>query len=139
MLRCNIVALHNTNSQSEPGEIQMNNALFSKFGKASYAAMKELYEINTRIADQFTDQQFACANFCIESATSQMKLLGEARGYKEIITGQTELVKDLSSRAQGITHNAVDIMNETGNEISTWFDKCVAEACTALPQKIKAS
>ena len=114
----------------------MNNQYIEKMnnlGKSSYDAMKELYEINMRIAGQLSEQQAAFFNLYMECATAQMDMIGKSKDYKDIISKQTELMSDASEKAQGIARNAVDIMNESKDEVSAWVEKEVKVASAVVP------
>lgn len=114
----------------------MTNEIFesiNRFGKTSYKAMKELYDINIKIAGQFSEQQLAFINLSLECATSQMEMIAKSKGYKDIFSGQTALINDASEKAQGIVRNTVDIINESKDEVSAWVEKGVEEAATIVP------
>jgi hypothetical protein len=114
----------------------MNNEYIqnmNKYGKTSYDAMKELYEINMRIMGQFGEQQAAYLNLFMECATAQLDMLGKSKDYKDIITNQTNLVNEASEKVQGIARNAVDILNEGKDEVSAWVEKGVKDASEAVP------
>lgn len=100
----------------------------NKVGKSSYEIIKGLYEINTNIVEQLFEQQLALVGLSTECATRQLKLASEAKGYKEVITGQSEIAADISSKAQGIARNTIDIINESKDEMNVWFEKSVKEA-----------
>jgi len=109
----------------------MNTVNFDQLNKLSmstYETLKQLYTINTNTVEQLIEQQFALASLGVEYATSQMKLAGTAKGYKDVITAQTDLAGEISSKVQGIARNTMDIMTESKDEISTWFEKSVKEA-----------
>jgi formylmethanofuran dehydrogenase subunit E-like metal-binding protein len=105
----------------------------NKLGKSNYDAMKELYDINLKIASQISDQQMAIVNLALECATTQMDMIGKSKGYKDIFSGQTSLINDTSEKVQGIARNTVDIMNESKDEVSAWVEKGVEEASTIIP------
>ncbi len=114
----------------------MNNEIFetmSTLGKANCDAMKELYNINLKIAGQISDQQQAFINLSMECVTSQMEMLGKSKDYKDIISSQTLLINEASEKVQGIARNTVDIMNESKDEVSAWVEKGVEEASTIVP------
>lgn len=120
----------------------MNNEVLenlNKLGKVSLNATKELYGINNRIVEQITEQQLAYANLYVETATRQLKLVGEAKGYNEVVRGQTEIVNDISKKAQGIARNTIDIINESKDEVSAWVEKGVQEASTVVPFETKVA
>ncbi len=101
---------------------------FNKLGMSTYETLKQLYTINTNTVEQLVEQQLALASLGIEYATSQMKLASTAKGYKEVMSAQTDMAGDISSKMQGIARNTLDIMNESRDEISAWFEKSVKDA-----------
>lgn len=105
----------------------------NKFGKSSYDAMKELYDINTKIVGQMYEQQMAFINLSMECATSQMEMVSKSKGYKDIVSGQTTLINEASEKAQGIARNTVDIMNESKDDVSAWVEKGVEDASSIVP------
>ena len=114
----------------------MTNEIFetiNKLGKSNYDAMQELYNINLKIAGQFAEQQQAFINLSMECVTSQMDMLGKSKDYKEVISEQTALINETSSKVQGIARNTVDIMNESKDEVSAWVEKGVEDAATIVP------
>ncbi len=106
-------------------------------GKSSYESVKEFYTINTNLAEQLIEQQLALVSAGIECAARQLKLAGEARGYKELINGQTEIVTEFNGKVQGIARNTLDIFNETRDEVNAWFEKGVKEAEKGLREATK--
>jgi phasin family protein len=124
-------ATHNPFATYLNEENTMNTVNFDQFNKLSmstYETLKQLYTINTNTVEQLIEQQFALATLGVEYATNQMKLAGTAKGYKDVITAQTDLAGEISSKMQGIARNTMDIMTESKDEISTWFEKTVKEA-----------
>jgi len=120
----------------------MNTAIYenvNKVCKSSYEAIKELYTINTNLVEQLAEQQLALVTLGVEYGTRQMKLAGEAKGYKEIISGQTEITTDISGKVQGIARNTMDILNESKNELGTWVEKGMKEVAKAVPLTTKAA
>jgi phasin family protein len=101
---------------------------FNKLGMSTYETLKQLYTINTNTVEQLVEQQLALASLGVEFATSQMKLVSTAKGYKEVMSAQTDMAGDISSKMQGIARNTLDIMNESRDEISAWFEKSVKDA-----------
>lgn len=101
---------------------------FNKLGMSTYETLKQLYTINTNTVEQLVEQQLALASLGVEYATSQMKLATTAKGYKEVMSTQTDMAGDISSKMQGIARNTLDIMNESRDEISAWFEKSVKDA-----------
>ena len=110
---------------------------FNKLGMSTYETLKQLYTINTNTVEQLVEQQLALASLGVEYATSQMKLASTAKGYKEVMSAQTDMAGDISSKMQGIARNTLDIMNESRDEISAWFEKSVKEAEKGIKEAAK--
>ena len=114
----------------------MSNEIFesiNQIGKITYDAMKELYNINIKIAGQISEQQLALINLSLECVTSQMEMIGKSSGYKDIFSNQTSLINETSEKVQGIARNTVDIMNESKDEVSAWVEKGVEDAVSVVP------
>ena len=118
----------------------MNTAVYqnmNKLGKTTYEAIKELYAVNTNIAEQVFEQQLALTSLGVDYFISQLQLASTARGYKEIINGQTDIVADISNKVQGIARNTLDIINESRDEVNSWFEKNVQVAEKGLKEVTK--
>ena len=118
----------------------MNNAIYdnmTRLAKSSYEAMKELYTVNNTFVEQMIEQQFALTSLAMEFTTSQMKLASTAKGYKEVVTAETDLVGDINSKLLGISRNTLDICNESRDEINAWFEKNMKEAEKGIKEVAK--
>lgn len=114
----------------------MNNEIIetmNNVGKTNYEAVKALYSINTKVAEQIVEQQMALINLSMEYFTSQMELVGKSKDYKDIFTAQTSLMNEASEKVQGIARNTVDIINESKDEVSEWVEKGVEDATSIVP------
>ncbi len=109
----------------------------NKYGLNAYETLKQLYAINTSLAEQLIEQQFALGTLAIEYSTKQMKLASTAKGYKELLSAQTEIAGEMSSKVQGIARNTLDIMSETKDEIGAWFEKSMKDAEKGLKEAAK--
>ena len=118
----------------------MNTAIYenmNKLGKGSYENMKGLYVMQTKTVEQLIEQQMALMSLGVEFVTRQMKLASEAKGYKEVLSGQTEITTEISSKVQGIARNTLDIINESREELNTWFENCVKETEKGIKEATK--
>lgn len=118
----------------------MNTAIYenlNKLGRGSYESMKSLYMMQTKSAEQLIEQQMALMSLGVEFFTRQMKLASEAKGYKEMLNGQTEITTDISSKIQGIARNTLDIVNESRDEMNAWCENCVKEAEQGIKEAAK--
>ncbi|MCI0399857.1 MAG: phasin family protein [Gammaproteobacteria bacterium] len=105
---------------------------WTKFSKTSFGALKELTEMNAKAIEKLTEQQLALVTTCVEGTVAQLKLLGEAKGYKDLFSGQSELAGEYSNKALAIARKAADILNECKDEFTALVEKGV-ESATVNP------
>lgn len=118
----------------------MNTAIYenlNKLGKGSYESMKSLYMMQNKSVEQMIEQQMALMSLGVEFITRQMQLASEAKGYKEMLNGQTEVTMEVSNKIQGIARNTLDIVNEYRDELNTWCENCVKEAEQGIKEAAK--
>ena len=108
------------------------NENMNKMGQSAYSAANAFYAMNTNTCEQLFDQQIAMATLGMESITSQMELMSTTKDYTAIVTGQTELANEISSKSQGIARNTMDIMNETKEDVSAWVEDITKEAAANI-------
>jgi phasin family protein len=114
------------------------NENMNKMGQSAYNTVKAFYAMNTNTLEQIFDQQIAMATLGMESATRQMELMSDAKDYQAVIKGQADIANDFSSKSQGIARNALDIMNETKEEVTAFIEETAKEAANNI-EKIKAA
>lgn len=99
---------------------QLTNA-----GKSSYASLQELGEINAKALQKLADVQFSLATLGIESGVEQAKLLSNTSSYKDLLTAESELANQYSTKVMDLTKQATSVLTESGEEITAWFEKSV--------------
>lgn len=105
---------------------------WTKFSKTSFGALKELGEINAKVIEKLTEQQLALVTTWVEGSVKQLTRLGEAKGYKDVFAGQSELAAEYSNKLLGIARTSADALTESKDEITTWVEKGV-ESATVNP------
>ena len=118
--------------------IEEMNENMNKMGQSAYSAAKALYTMNTNTVEQLFNQQIAMANLGMETITSQIELMSNAKGYQAVIDGQADIVSDVSSKSQGIARNTLDILNETKEDVTAWVEDVAKEAADNNPM-VKAA
>jgi len=118
--------------------IKEMNENMNKMGQSAYSAAKALYTMNTNTVEQLFNQQIAMATLGMETITSQIELMSNAKGYQAVIDGQADIVSDVSSKSQGIARNTLDILNETKEDVTAWVEDVAKEAADNNPM-VKAA
>lgn len=104
----------------------MQNDIFEQFvnaGKTSYENLQQLGSINTKALQKLTELQFSLATIGIEGSVEQAKLLGSTTNYKDLIAAESDLANQYSSKVMDISKQTADVLNESGEEIASWFEK----------------
>lgn len=121
----------------------MQNDIFEQFvnaGKTSYENLQQLGTINTKALQKLTELQFSLATIGIEGSAEQAKLLGSTTNYKDLIAAESDLANQYSSKVMDISKQTAEVLNESGEEIASWFEKTAESfADTAKPASKKTT
>lgn len=109
------------------------------YNKKSYESFKELTEINKKSFEQIAEQQIALFSLVVESNSKLFDTLSKAKGYKDLLSAQSEVSADFSGKALGIARNTADILTESKDEVSAWVEKQVKHIPTSSPATAKAA
>ncbi|MDZ7736854.1 MAG: phasin family protein [Gammaproteobacteria bacterium] len=119
----------------------MQNDIFEQFvnaGKTSYENLQQLGTINTKALQKLTELQFSLATIGIEGSVEQAKLLSSTTNYKDLVAAESDLANQYSSKVMDISKQTADVLNESGEEIASWFEKTAESfADTAKPAQKK--
>ena len=80
---------------------KMNQEYFdmvSEFNKQAIEATKRLGDFNQRTIETFLGKQTEVANVCYEAGIKNFKLFSQVKDPKELISLQSDLVRDCSER-----------------------------------------
>ena len=105
----------------------------NKLHEPNYNVVKEFFNINLKIASQIADQQQAILNLSVDNVTAQMKIFGKSKDCNDVISGQTDLLSETSSKIQDIAKDTTNFMNQSTNEVSLWVEKSMEEAAFIVP------
>ncbi|MEX0951464.1 MAG: phasin family protein [Gammaproteobacteria bacterium] len=111
----------------------------TEYNKVAYQSMTELAGINKKTIEAIAEQQMALTGLMIESSTKGFETIGKAKGYKELLSAQTELGNELSGKVMGIARNTADILTESKDEITGWVEKQAKSVPTVNPFAVKAA
>lgn len=135
------VSVHNVpagrEEQKEFSVIQQNDYLeqWQTFGKDAYESVKELEAIATKVADQIAAQQIELVSTYVETGVAQFAMLGEPRGYKDLVTTQMELASGLQQKFVANARKTAELMNDLRNELTAWYETKLNNAAKAAVKK----
>ena len=107
----------------------------------SYETMKNLGDINSSALRKITDLQFDFISMNVESSIEQAKSLNSKTDVKDIFASTSEFVSDYNEKMIGFTSQTVEILNQSGDEVKSLFEKVIASkaAPAKKPAKAKAT
>jgi len=89
------------------------------------ASLKELGEINTKATERFTEQQLGLIGTCFDLGVKQVNLLNDAKGYKDLLSGQAKLIAEYNEKILETIRKATGIVAESKDELTAWVEKGV--------------
>ncbi len=117
---------------------------WTKFTRTALDAVKELADLNTKLFERTSEQQFELANASLDAGVKGVQLVTEPRSYKDFISGQTALATEYSDRVLKIVRRGNEVAAELRDEYAAWIEGKVREAArasgpTAAPAGKKAA
>lgn len=103
-------------------------------GKTSYESMQELGSINAKALQKLTELQFKFATFNIETGIEQAKLLTSTTNYKDLLSAESDIANEYSTKAMDFSKQAATIITESRDEIVSWFEKGMDNVETAAKE-----
>ncbi|MHC8440712.1 MAG: phasin family protein [Candidatus Eutrophobiaceae bacterium] len=123
----------------------MSTEVFETVQKLSQKAndsMRSFCEINAGVATQIAEQQLAFCGLVSDFNAKQMDLIANTSSYKELASAESTAVKQFSENASALARGTLDIVSESRQEISNWFEKGVelaSSSASATASAVKAS
>jgi hypothetical protein len=104
---------------------------WTKFTRTALDAVKELAELNTKLLERTSEQQFELATASLDAGVKGVQLVSEPRSYKDFISGQTALATEYGDRVLKIVRRGNEVAAELRDEYAGWIEGKVREAARA--------
>jgi Phasin protein len=101
---------------------------WTKLTRSALDAVKELTDLNTKLLERTSEQQFEFASASLDAGAKGVQLVSEPRSYRDFISGQTAIVTEYGDRVQKIVRRGNEIAAEARDEYAAWFEGKVREA-----------
>jgi hypothetical protein len=105
---------------------------WTKFTRTALDAVKELAELNTKLLERTSEQQFELATASFDAGVKGAQLVSEPRSYKDFISGQTALANEYGDRVLKIVRRGNEVAAELRDEYAVWIEGKVREAVSPL-------
>lgn len=117
--------------------------LFEKSTETAMESARKVAELNQRTLEKMFQQQADLAAFYMDVSTRGLELFGKAKGYQDLVAGQTSLMRECGERCMSTLRDSMSFANETaaeyGNLAQEGFKVAQAEMSRASSVAMKAA
>lgn len=113
-----------------------NFETINEINNKGYDSYRKLSDITMKAWNQAIDKQIATYTSLMNSGLEQVQLISEAKDYHEVVRGQMDLTRKLGEEMVNNTREAVEMGQQTGEAVRTWFDSTLT---TVSEQVAKAA
>ena len=110
--------------------------LFEQTTETAMASARKIGELNQRTFEKLFQQQADLAAFYMDASVRGLELMTKAKGYQDLIAGQTALLRECGERNMSALREGVAFANMSGNEYGNMMEEGVK---VAKDQAAKAS
>jgi hypothetical protein len=93
--------------------------MFTKSSETALESARKITELNLRSFDILFQRQAELAAFYMDAGTRGMELFTKAKGYEDLLAGQTALAREFSERGLAAVRTGVSDMQTVGGELGT--------------------
>jgi hypothetical protein len=92
--------------------------MFEKSTETAMASARKIGELNQRTFDKMFQQQAELAAFFMDASARGLELMTQAKGYQDLMAGQTTLLRECSERGIAAVRTGVTFATESSAEYS---------------------
>lgn len=108
--------------------------LFEKSGETALESARKVGELNQRTFDTLFQQQADLAAFYLDAGSRSLELLTKAKGYQELMAGQTALLRECGERYITALRQSVSFAQKSAGEYGTLFQESAKQAQEQMAQ-----
>ena len=101
--------------------------LIEKSTETAMASARKIGELNQRTFEKLFQQQADLAAFYVDASVRSLELMTKAKGYQDLIAGQTALLREMGERNMAALRDSFAFANESGNEYGAMFQEGVKQ------------
>ena len=102
--------------------------LIEQSTETAMASARKIGELNQRTFEKLFQQQADLAAFYMDASARGLELMSKAKGYQELIAGQTALMRECGERNMAALRDGVAFANASGKEYEVMFQEGVQQA-----------
>lgn len=108
--------------------------IIEKSNETVLEAVRKITELNLRTFDKMFQQQADLAAFYMDASTRGVELITQAKGYQDLLAGQTALARELGERGMAAMRAGMTDVYATSNEYGNLIQEGVKRAQEQVAQ-----
>ena len=113
--------------------------IMNKMGENSFETSRRLAEINQAALEKLMSQQMALADAWIDASVKNMELMGKAKGYQDVVSGQAELAREYGQKFLSSCKTGTEVLSEARDSATKLVDEAVKSAGDNVKQAATAA
>ncbi len=118
-------------------------SIIEKSTETTMESARKVAELNQRTFEKLFQQQADLTAFYMDATTRSLELFGKAKGYQDLMAGQTALLRECGERCITVMRDGMAMANESVTEYSALaqegFKAAQAEVARASSVAMKAA
>ncbi|MCG5500187.1 phasin family protein [Ectothiorhodospira lacustris] len=102
--------------------------LFNKANQSGFETFRKLSDINRQAFQKLLEQQLDLTTGLVDVSMKHLDQAGKAKGYQELLTLQTDLLRDCSRKMVVSYKNGHEILDDARNSMTQLMDDSVKAA-----------
>lgn len=99
--------------------------MIEKTTETALESARKIGELNQRTFEKLFQRQADLAAFYMDASTRGLELITKAKGYQDLIAGQTTLLRECGERNMAALRDGVAFANESSNEYGAMIQEGV--------------
>ncbi len=108
--------------------------IIEKSNETVFEAVRKITELNLRTFDKMFQQQSEMAAFYMDASARGMELMTKAKGYQDLMAGQTTLARELGERNMAAVRTGMTDVYATSSEYSNLIQEGIKLAQEQVTQ-----
>ena len=102
--------------------------LIEKTTETAMESARKIGELNQRTFEKLFQQQADLAAFYMDAGARGLEMLAKAKGYQDLIAGQTALMRECGERNMAALRDSMAFANASTSEYGSMFQEGVKQA-----------
>ncbi|WP_038043663.1 phasin family protein [Thioalkalivibrio sulfidiphilus] len=102
--------------------------LMNKMTQDAFENSRRLAEINQSAMEKLMAQQVALMDAWVETGVKNLELVGKAKGYQDVVSGQAELAREYSQKLMASGKSCAEVLTEAREAAVKLVDTAIKSA-----------